>query len=135
MRRSQTISVSIQRPLDDVYTYLAKPLNYEQWAAIEPGTFKPLENGDWQGQTPFGFRHFRFTPPNGYGVLDHAIFVPGGELMYNPMRVVANEAGTDLTFTFFRRQGMDDSQFASAVEWITTDFLALKSLLEAKNAA
>ena len=43
------------------------------------GTFKPLANGDWEGETPFGFRHFRFTPPNNYGVLDHAIFVPGGD--------------------------------------------------------
>ena len=41
--------------------------------------------------------------------------------------------GRDLTFTFFRREGMDDAQFASAIEWIMTDFLALKSLLEARN--
>lgn len=133
MRRSHTISISINRPFDDVYAYLSKPLNFEQWAAVSGGTFKPLDNGDWEGETPFGFRHFRFSPPNNYGVLDHAIFVPGGEVLYTPMRVVPNDDGTDLTFTFFRREGMDDAQFASAVEWIMTDFLSLKSLLEARN--
>lgn len=135
MRRSHTISISIDRPFDDVYAYLGKPINFQQWAAVEPDTFKPLDNGDWQGVTPFGFRHFRFSPPNNYGVLDHAVFVPGGEVLYTPMRVMPNDLGTELTFTFFRREGMDDAQFASAIEWITTDFLALKSLLEAQNGA
>jgi hypothetical protein len=134
MRRSHTISISIGCPLADAYAYLARPANFEAWAAIEPGSFHQRPDGDWEGETPFGFRHFRFTPPNAFGVLDHAIFEPGGEVRYNPMRVTPNDEGTDLTFTFFRREGMDDAQFASAVEWITTDFLALKSLLEARHA-
>ncbi|SEQ14892.1 hypothetical protein SAMN05428969_2195 [Devosia sp. YR412] len=133
MRRSQTISVSIDRPFDEVHDYLARPLNYQYWAAVEPGTFKPLENGDWAGMTPNGLRHFRFTAPNNFGVLDHAIFEPGSPLVYMPMRVMPNEAGSELIFTFFRRDGMDDAQFASTVEWIQTDFLTLQSLLEARN--
>jgi hypothetical protein len=133
MRRSQTISVSIDRPFDEVYDYLVNPANYQYWATVEPGTFKPLGNGDWQGEMPKGLRHFRFTPPNNFGVLDHAIFVPGEELLYTPMRLVPNGKGCELTFTFFRREGMDDPQFASTVEWIRTDFLGLKSLLEARN--
>lgn len=132
MRRSHTIGISILRPFDEVYAYLSKPSNFEHWAAIEPDTFKPLADGDWQGETTFGFRHFRFTPPNPFGVLDHAIFVPGGEMLYTPMRVVPNDEGTELTFTFLQRAGMDDAQFDSAIEWIMTDFLALKSLLEAR---
>lgn len=133
MRRSHTISVSIDCPFDDAYAYLGKPANFEHWAAVEPGSFRPLDNGDWQGDTPFGFRHFRFSPPNNYGVLDHAVFVPDGEILYTPMRVVPNGEGTELIFTFFRREGMDDVQFSSAVEWIMTDFLTLKSLLEARK--
>lgn len=135
MRQSHTISVSIDRPFDDVYAYLSKPSNYEHWAAVEPGTFKPLPDGDWKGNTEFGFRHFRFVPPNNYGVLDHAIFVPGGEVLYTPMRIMPNEEGTELVFTFFRRSGLDEAQFASAIEWIKTDFLALKNLLEARDRA
>lgn len=133
MRRSHTICVPIDRSYDDVYAYLSKPMNYGQWAAVDQGTFRPLPNGDWQANTPFGFRHFRFTPPNAFGVLDHAIFESDQAVWYNPMRVVPNELGCEVSFTFFRRDGMDDEQFLSAIEWITTDFLALKSLLEARN--
>ena len=133
MRRAHTISVSIERPFDEVYEYLVRPANYQYWAAVEPGSFKPLNNGDWVGLTPNGLRHHRFTTHNNFGVLDHAIFVPGGELLYTPMRVMRNGKGTELNFTFFQRDGMDDAKFASTIEWINTDFLTLKSLLEARN--
>jgi hypothetical protein len=49
------------------------------------------------------------------------------------MRVMPNEEGTELTFTFYQRPGMDDDAFASAIEWITTDFLTLKTLLESRR--
>lgn len=133
MRRSHTIGVSIERPFDEVYDYLVRPANYQHWAAVEPGSFKPLDNGDWEGLTANGLRHFRFTTPNNFGVLDHAIFVPGGKVLYTPMRVMPNGDGTELTFMFFQRDGVDDAQFASTVEWINTDLLTLKSLLEARN--
>ena len=95
-------------------------------------SYRPLDNGDWQGMTTYGgLRHFRFTPPNAHGVLDHAVFVPGEPLLWTPMRVMPNEDGTELTFTFYQRPGMSEAEFVSAVEWITTDFLTLKSLLEA----
>ena len=135
MQRSHTICLSIERSFDDVYDYLSRPANFENWAAVETGSFKPLENGDWQGNTPWGLRHFRFCMPNNFGVLDHAMFVPGGELSYSPMRVMPNEEGTELTFTFYRRAGMDDAVFASTIDWIHTDLLTLKSLLEATNRA
>ena len=135
MRRSHTISLSIDCPVEEAYAYLAKPVNFQYWAAVEPGTLRPLDNGDWAAETPFGFRHIRFCATNALGVLDHAIFIPGSEVLFTPMRVVPNDEGTELTFTFFRREGMDDAQFASTVEWIMTDFLALKSLLEARARA
>ena len=131
MRRSHVVCISIERPFDEVYGYLVQPRNFARWASVENEALEQLPNGDWAGQMSFGFRHIRFTPHNPYGVLDHAIFKPGGEVLFTPLRVVPNEEGTELNFTFFAREGMDDAQFASAIEWITTDFLALKSLLEA----
>ncbi|KKB76952.1 hypothetical protein VW35_16320 [Devosia soli] len=134
MRRSHTIATQIDYPYEAAYRYLADPASYAQWAAIEPGSFHPLDNGDWTGETRFGgLRHIRFTPPNDYGVLDHAIFVPGEALLWTPMRVVPNEEGTELLFTFLARPGMSEDMFDSAIEWITTDFLMLKSILEARR--
>lgn len=131
MRRSHTITLQIERPYARVYQFLVDPRNFPQWAAVEAASFKALENGDWQAMTPGGLRHYRFTPANEFGVLDHALFEPGATPMFTPMRVFANEEGCELTFTFFRRAGMTDAEFESTIEWITTDFLTLKSVLEA----
>ena len=54
----------------------------------------------------------------------------GDEPLMMPMRVVPNDEGCELTFIYYRRPGMTDEQFASVVEWVTSDFMALKSLLE-----
>ena len=96
MRRSHTFSIPIAASYDAVYRYLAEPRNFPQWAAIEGRSFAALGNGDWAGETPFGFRHFRFTPVNAFGVLDHAIFEPGQPMLFMPMRVVPNGTGTEL---------------------------------------
>jgi hypothetical protein len=130
MRRSHTLSISIQRDYEGVYRFLADPRNYPKWSVAEAEGFAQLPNGDWQGDTTFGFRHFRFTPVNPYGVLDHAVFRPGEEALFTPMRVMPNQEATELIFVFFQRDGMSDEQFASSIEWITTDFWTLKSLLE-----
>ncbi|GLQ11958.1 hypothetical protein GCM10007913_38900 [Devosia yakushimensis] len=134
MRRSHTISIQIDYPCEAAYRFLSQPRNYGEWAAVDKASYKPVgSDGDWQADTPFGKRHFRFTPANAFGVLDHAVFVPGEPLLYTPMRVVPNEGGTELTFIFYQRPGMSEAEFLSAVEWITTDFLTLKSLLEARR--
>jgi hypothetical protein len=124
--------VQIDYPYEAAYRFLANPLNYAAWAAVDKDSYRPPGNGDWEAMTSFGgLRHIRFTPVNSFGVLDHAVFVPGDEPLWTPMRVMPNQAGTELTFTFYQRPGTSDAEFASAIEWITTDFLTLKSLLEA----
>jgi uncharacterized protein YndB with AHSA1/START domain len=130
MRRSHTISLHIERPYGQVYRYLADPRNFSQWAGLDPATFGPLAGGDWSAMTPGGLRHFRFTPQNDFGVLDHAQFVPGETPVFTPMRVLANEEGSEVIVTFFAPHSMGDEQFSSTVEWITSDLHALKSVLE-----
>jgi hypothetical protein len=133
MRRSHTISLSIDYPYEAAYRFLSDPRTYGDWAAVDKQSFRPLGNGDWEGTTSLGgVRHFRFTPVNTFGVLDHAVFTPGDTPLWTPMRVTPNEGGTELTFTFYQRPGMSEEEFASAIEWVTMDFLTLKSVLEAR---
>ena len=49
------------------------------------------------------------------------------------MRVMPNEEGTELAFTFYQRPGMSQEQFASAIEWVTMDLLTLKAVIEARR--
>jgi hypothetical protein len=128
--QSHTISIEIARPAKDVYEFLVEPRNFPKWVGgIEPG-FTQIGPNEWSGEMAMGERIVRFCERNRFGVLDHAMFAKGTEPMITPMRVVPNGDDCLLTFTFFRRGAMTDEQFASAVEWMTTDFLALRSLLE-----
>lgn len=133
MRRSHTITLQIDYPYELAYRFLMEPRNFAEWAAVDRDSYRPLENGDWAGDLPFGPRHFRFTPANDFGVLDHAIFVPGERPLYTAMRLMPNEEGTELVFTLYQRPETDAAMFDSGIEWITTDLLALKSLLEARK--
>ena len=49
------------------------------------------------------------------------------------MRVFANGEGCELTYTMYQRAGTSDASFASEIEWVRADFLALKSLLETRQ--
>lgn len=130
MLRSHTISTTIERRADEVYRFLAEPRNFPKWAAVVGPTFAKVGANDWVCETAMGERIVRFCERNSLGVLDHAVFKQGDEPVVTPMRVIANEAGCLLTYTFFQRPGTSDEQFVSAIEWITSDFLALQSMLE-----
>ena len=129
MRQSHLIQFFIARPVDEVYAFLADPQNYPRWAAVDGGITQIRQN-EWLTRTAFGDRIVRFSEPNPYGVLDHAVYAQGEEPVMMPMRVVANGEGTEVMFLFYRRDDMNDEQFKSTIEWVTTDLLTLQSLLE-----
>lgn len=136
MRRSQTITIQIEAPYGAVHDYLGVPENYPEWAAVDPASFRRLESGDWVAEVRFGgLRHIRFAPANPFGVFDHAVFAPGETPLWMPMRLTPLDEGCELTFTFRQRDSMTDESFNSTLEWVTTDFWALKSLLEARFGA
>lgn len=130
MLESRILSLSIERTVKDVYRFLAEPRNFPSWASLTGHRFEHRGGRDWLADTAAGERIVRFCEPNQFGVLDHALFAVGEAPTTNPMRVVANEEGTLLTYTCFQRPGTSDEKFASTVEWIMTDFLTLKAVLE-----
>ena len=130
MSESYPIEILIEKPVAQVYRFLAAPRNYPRWAAVDEASFRQIGPFEWAGDTEFGPRIVRFSPPNGEGILDHAVYAAGEEPVMMPMRVAAEGAWSRVTFVFYRRPGMDDEQLASALEWIRADFAGLKSLLE-----
>jgi hypothetical protein len=130
MLRSRVISLAIERPVRDTYRLLSDPANFPKWASLTGHRFEHQGGRDWLADTAAGPRVVRFCEPNDLGVLDHAVFGEGEEPIVGPMRVVANEEGTILHYTFFQRPGLSDEKFDSTIEWITTDLMTAKSLLE-----
>lgn len=133
MFNSVVISVAIERPYREVYEFLAEPRNFPTWASNLGDTFEQVSETDWVTKTRSGRTVLRFARRNDYGILDHTIIAEGQSPVSVPMRVVENGEGAEIVYTLFQLPGMDDVTFRSEVEWITSDFNALKAMLEARS--
>jgi len=117
--QSKTISVSIQRSLQEVHDFMARPASFARWAS---GLGRPLENDGtlWRFHGETGPVSVRFTEPNAYG-----------SEIYVPLRAIANGTATEVQLTLFRVPGMDNEKFEADVHWVLRDLNKLKELLEA----
>ena len=129
-RDARTLSVYIDRPLPEVYDFIAAPENFARWAS-GLGTAIARAGDAWLAENSQGPLRIRFTEPNRFGVLDHYVIPAAGDEVYIPMRAVAHGTGTELLFTLFRQPGWSDEQFAQDAAWVERDLRALKALLEA----
>ncbi|GEK21773.1 SRPBCC family protein [Cellulomonas xylanilytica] len=130
MTESRHLSVSIDRPLSDVYAFASDPRNLPRWA---PGLGSEIEpDGDgWFVETSQGRVGLTFAPQNEYGVLDHVVRTPSGETVYVPLRAVADGDGCEVVFTLRRGQGMSDADLDRDTALVTADLALLKQLVEA----
>jgi len=124
------ISIGIGRPFDQVYDFLSRPENFPRWASGLGQSFHALGGMLWSVETPVGVMKVQFSEPNGYGILDHTVLPQEGDPMHNPMRVIANDGGSEVIFTLFRRPGMSAEQFKADADWVRKDLATLKCLLE-----
>jgi hypothetical protein len=134
MFKSRTISIPIYRSYEEVYDFLAEPRNFPSWASNLGADFVQIGENDWATTTRSGRVILRFAPRNAFGILDHQVFVEGKTPLTTPMRLIENDEGCEIIYTQFQRPGMSEEGFASEVEWVTSDFEALRSLLETRLA-
>lgn len=127
---SRHVSERIGRPSGEVYEYTVDPANLPEWAR---GLATAVENidGQWLVDGPMGRVGFAFVERNAFGVLDHEVTLPSGEVFYNPMRVVPDGDGCEVVFTVRRSPGMSDAEFERDAGLVAADLAALKKILEA----
>jgi len=130
LRRSRTLSVAIDRRPAEVYAFVRQPENLPRWAS-GLGSAVRRSGDDWVLETPHGPLGFRFVPDNDFGVLDHIVTLAPGVDVLNPMRVVANGEGSEVSFTLFELPGMTAEKFAEDAAMVARDLRALKRVLEA----
>ena len=126
---AQHISIAIDRPADQVYAFVVNPENLPRWADGLGTTVRKVGD-DWIADSPMGKVKVKFAPRNEFGVLDHDVTLPSGETVSNPMRVVPNGRGCELTFTLFRRPGVSDDELRADASRVAADLRQLKALLE-----
>lgn len=127
---SRHVSERIDRPASEVYDFVVDPANIPRWA---PGLGGSVENvdGRWLVDTPGGRVSFAFVERNPYGVLDHYVTMPSGEIFYNPMRVIPNGDACEVGFTVRRIPGSGDEEFDRDAGLVRADLARLKRLMEA----
>jgi hypothetical protein len=126
---SRHISEWIARSPADVYEYASDTANIPEWA---PGLGSSVENigGRWFVDTPSGRLGLAFAERNKFGVLDHEVTLPSGEVIHNPMRVVPDGDGSEVTFWLRRLPSMGDREFARDADLVQADLARLKRILE-----
>ncbi|MBI2460082.1 MAG: SRPBCC family protein [Candidatus Rokubacteria bacterium] len=127
--RSKTLSISIERPVGEVYGFVSNPENLPKWAR-GLGRSVRKSDADWIVDTPQGPMKVRFVERNDFGVLDHYVSPAPGVEVYAPMRVLANGSGSEVIFTLFRLPDMSDQKYAEDVGLVEQDLRTLKEILE-----
>ena len=127
---SRQISESIDRPAAEVYHYASDPAHLPEWA---PGLGSSVEDvdGRWFVETPAGRVGLAFVERNEFGVLDHEVTLPSGDVIYNPMRVVPDGDGCEVVFTLRRLPDMSDADFERDAGLVQADLNRLKRVMEA----
>ena len=133
MLNSRTITCSINKPPATVFEFASNPENLPKW--VLSFCMSVRKSGDeWQMETPTGWVGIRFVAVNDYGVLNHVVTLPDGQSILNPVRVVANDIGSEVMFTLFQLPGMSDEQFAKDAGMVKADLQTLKAVLEGSQA-
>jgi hypothetical protein len=126
------VSVWIGRPASQVYAFTRDPANLARWAA-GLGSAAEQVDGRWFVHTPVGPVGIAFAGENPFGVLDHAVTWPSGEVVHVPMRVIADDGagrGCEVVFTVRRQPGMTDEELTRDVGLVEADLAELKRHIE-----
>ncbi|GMA21795.1 SRPBCC family protein [Arsenicicoccus piscis] len=130
--RSAHIGVVVQRPVHEVYAFAREPDNLPRWASGLAGSEVRRVGAALVTDSPMGEVRFAFVAPNDLGVLNHDVTLPTGDVVTNPMRVVAHPDGSEVLFTV-RQQDLTDEEFARDCATVERDLLRLKEILEAEG--
>jgi hypothetical protein len=126
---SRQLTERIDRAAADVYDYASDPANLPAWA---PGLGTTVENvdGQWFVETSSGRVGIAFVERNEYGVLDHYVTLPSGEVIYIPMRVIPDGDHCEVVFTLRRLPDMSDEELDRDAGLVLADLTRLKHVLE-----
>ncbi len=126
------LSIRIERPFAEVHEFLRDPANMEEWAAGLANGLERRADGVWIGPGPgdVGEIEVRVAERNAFGVVDHEVTLPNGDVVRVPLRVIANADGSEVVFTLFRLPAMTDEQLAADRVAVEKDLASLKRVLE-----
>lgn len=131
MLKTRTLTIDIARPPGEVYDFLVNPANLAHWTLVQNGRPCPEAGPDsWAYDGPRGTVLVHFTAANPFLVLDYRMQVGPQVIHAAHVRVIRNGANTVLTHTSVQQPVVSDEMFTSEGEWMQSDLLVLKTLME-----
>jgi hypothetical protein len=124
------VSVSIARSRDEVYAFASDGANMPKWATGLAGESMRKVDGEWIAEGPLGTVKVKFVPRNDFGVLDHDVHLPSGDVVHNPVRIIPNGDGCTVIFTLLKLPGVTKEKLDEDTTWVEKDLTKLKELLE-----
>jgi hypothetical protein len=130
----KNISVSINKPADEVYLFASKPENFPAWIEFigSMGKEKGNNGNIWFAETGLGNLKIEFVPQNNFGIIDHLVTLPDGSTVNNHMRVIANGNGSEFIFTLFWMPDRTEEEFIQDAKAVERDLRTLKKILESE---
>jgi len=128
--KSRHVSRVIPTPPATVYEFAADPDNLPRWATGLARSAIAVEGDSLVVDSPMGRVTVTFAPRNSFGILDHDVRLPSGQLVHNPLRVVVHPDGAEIVFTV-RQLDLSDEEFERDVAAVERDLDALARLLTA----
>jgi hypothetical protein len=134
--RSDTRTVTIDAPVEQVFDFVADPENLPRWAV---GFCRAIRrdpegaNGRWIVTTPHGDVPVRYVSDRALGVIDFHLTVAPGVEAAAFSRVVANGEGAEYIFTQFQGPQTSDEIFEGQVRALVEELSVLRSLIRARG--
>ena len=133
VRRAEVVHVSILAPARQVIAFLVDVHNWSAWAPWIRSVSRSSER-DWTVGTDSGPLHFHFVEQNTLGVLDHEVTLPSGMRVFNSMRVLPNDSGSELVLVLFQSPDTSTEEFERDIQAVRDDLARIKELSEAAAA-
>ncbi|MFJ9821099.1 MarR family transcriptional regulator [Streptomyces sp. NPDC101151] len=131
--RAVTKAVTLARPPQEVFSFLADPANWPLWAVADVKAIEPEgESGWWRVSTPRGPARLRIRSHRELGLLDHD-YIEQDARWSVPARVVPNGEGSEFMMTFMKPPSFTDDVFDARSALIDTALAALKDVLESRT--
>jgi uncharacterized protein YndB with AHSA1/START domain len=124
-----TASEIIKADPGEVFTFLRVPENQPRWAVNFVRSTRPLGDGRYVMQTPFGEMTYRVDADERRRTVDFVFETPYGTSVL-PARVVPHSRGAIVTFTIDRQPGTPDDAWAAGVRGLDDELSRLRRILE-----
>ena len=132
MGSAYTATAVIEVAPELVFEYVRQPENQPNWAVNFVRSTRPLGDGRYTMETPFGELTYRVEADAARGTVDFVIQSDRGESVL-PARVVAADPvrqASIFTFTISRTPDMDDPAWEGGKRGLDEELEHLKRLLE-----